>query len=89
MNAPYFRTLTCVMAVLFTFSLPTRFEILASSAPKTWPGPENIEMGHVSVRDRPKRLFLVTAVTETGAEIQLLVSAVTVTRPKLTNDLLP
>ena len=30
-------------------------------------------------RDRPKRLFLVTAVTETGAEIQLLVSAVTVT----------
>ena len=38
-------------------------------------------------RDRPKRLFLVTAVTETGAEIQLLVLAVTVTRPKLTNDL--
>jgi len=34
-------------------------------------------------RDRPKRLFLVTAVTETGAEIQLLVSAVTVTRPFL------
>jgi len=40
-------------------------------------------------RDRPKRLFLVTAVTETGAEIQLLVSALTVTRPKLTNDLRP
>jgi len=38
-------------------------------------------------RDRPKQLFLVTAVTETGAEIQLLVSVVTVTRPKLTNDL--
>ena len=30
-----------------------------------------------SFRDRPKRLFLVTALTETGAEIQLLVSAVT------------
>jgi len=40
-------------------------------------------------RDRPKRLFLVTAVTETGAEILLLVSAVTVTKPKLTNDLRP
>jgi len=40
-------------------------------------------------RDRPKRLFSVTAVTETGAEIQLLISAVTVTRPKLTNDLRP
>jgi len=41
------------------------------------------------IRDRPKRLFLVTAATETGAEIQLLVSAVTVTRPKLTNALRP
>jgi len=40
-------------------------------------------------RDRPKRLFLVMAVIETGAKIQLLVSAVTVTRPKLTNDLRP
>jgi len=39
------------------------------------------------IRDRPKLLFLVSAVTETGAEIQFLVSAVTVTRPKLTNDL--
>ena len=38
-------------------------------------------------RDRPKQLFSVTAVTETGAEIQLLVSVVTVTRPKLTNVL--
>jgi len=45
--------------------------------------------GSTDVRDRPKRLFLVTDVTETGAEIQLLVSAVTVTRPKLTNDLRP
>jgi len=89
MNAPYFRTLTCVMAVLFTSVCQPDLKCLASSAPKTWPGPENVEMGHVSVRDRPKRLFLVTAVTETGAEIQLLVSAVTVTRPKLTNDLLP
>ena len=43
----------------------------------------------LTTRDRPKRLFLVTTVTETGAEIQLLVSAVTVTRPKLTNDLRP
>jgi len=40
---------------------------------------EAIHDDRVQDRDRPKRLFLVTAVTETGAEIQLLVSAVTVT----------
>ena len=46
-------------------------------------------IARTTFRDRPKRLILVTAVTETGAEIQLLVLAITVTRPKLTNDLRP
>jgi len=41
-------------------------------------------INNVLCRDRPKRLFLVTAVTETGAEIQLLVSAVTVTETETT-----
>ena len=42
---------------------------------------------HRPPRNRPKLSFLVTAAT--GAEIQVLVSAVTKTRPKLMANLRP
>jgi len=46
---PYCRTLTCVMPVIFTFSLQANVKCLVSSASKIWPGPQNVEMGHVTL----------------------------------------
>ena len=50
LNAPlYCRTITCVMAVLFIFNLPTKFECLALSAPKIWLWLQNVEMSRVTL----------------------------------------
>jgi len=46
---PCCRTLKCVMPVLFVFSLQTDLKCLASSTPNMWPGPQNVEMVHVTL----------------------------------------
>jgi len=50
MNAPpYCRTLTCVMALLFTFNLQTKFEMPSFISSKDQSGPKNVEIGHVTL----------------------------------------
>jgi len=46
---PYCRTLRRVMQVLFRFNLQPNLKLVAQSAPKIWSGPQNAEMGHVTL----------------------------------------